>query len=1132
MEPFFPLIERLDTQFWFNSNSVKVSLVAPASCEIQVVNIPDSKNKIFSLREIGLRVGKYPYTLSSNYFLSTGFLISTFNNFFKELCQNFPNALSFSFGVSISHNNTFFTYDLSPLTLLQNLESLTIKISGSIRALDSFNWNSLRSIRKLQSCTILPNHLAHSLDFSSYYVAIQTNPALKELPVTCLALRGVKLESENKEYSDQWIEELIEKGETVRELLPNYDALSSMIPDERRPTLTEKALPLCKPHGNFSNMSKISAAGLLNFIRQEMRQVKDIRVEGCTQLWDDIQHQRGVFADDVVDLLILMHGYHSFVPSYLNDGQIKRLIEAKKLSPVMSHFELSRFNQVRFCTLNLLLKSLPNLKSIGLDDCSPSVLSGLHLVADRLKVVTLSLSDFVKEDGQKFFSEFFQSKEIKELHVNVTEDSFPLVESPLFQTLKPSNHKLFFSNKKWHVCYTLPTSFIQLNEPLLVQLAQRDSPADPELELLCQWAKNLQIQQLDLTELSELDPALWQASIEGVVNKFPWISMVNIPIHDSSFFNQSESLVALKQLPLNYLGALSDLDIKMFIQLLKDSSFLEFINSTDALFDFIEKRIPLKDPLLELERTIENNSQMKKLIHRFWPLSRLFKLGPHVTDEHLLASLPNEEVIDASGLIIDFSAMPKISSKALSKFLRCCLKPPLINFTACKAILKEVQEGKVSIDDWVFLECLYYQPFSMILAVHNGMLHLRQEMTDQHCERLINSGKVPSDTKQISLNGMPHLTIKALTSLLESAPTAFFDLEHASADILQNLNTVADRLTKVRLPFAKMAEANLIEPFFNQFADPQKRKRIKFNSTLEEFHRYLTEEMIALFRRSCVNIEFSTNEEIQIIFSAYTVLHVRSQALTKTIQKGLIEHFFNLIERFSKFPASIVLEIHDFNDLLVNLRKGFLESHLKEFNLIQTLDCPLSLESINLFQEEDVAFFRSIKKLKNLKFTLSGNENFDSLFTSLKTSPLLKFLDEEGPIVISSFRDSNKLLAGASPNTRLEALLNILGRFQELFPNYFPLTHVHISNLQHLITDEHLEKLKPKNRWKMTDLFLKGMEKISDKGLLQFLDEVKELKKINLTGCKSLTAAVIPLIREKFPDVLLVLPAGLKKSAT
>lgn len=160
---------------------------------------------------------------------------------------------------------------------------------------------------------------------------------------------------------------------------------------------------------------------------------------------------------------------------------------------------------------------------------------------------------------------------------------------------------------------------------------------------------------------------------------------------------------------------------------------------------------------------------------------------------------------------------------------------------------------------------------------------------------------------------------------------------------------------------------------------------------------------------------------------------------------------------------------------------------------------------------------KNLSNLKDIKLITDPGQEFETTFNDFKTSPLLKYFQRlDVSIGIERFGLEESL--PEDPVLGLETFIKRVQAYQRLLPSAHPVMAFLPDELLAHVTDEHLLSLKPK-KFRPIGLSFSKMSKITNEGLLKFLEGASDLKNLSLEGCFLINEETINYLHKKYPGV-------------
>lgn len=409
-------------------------------------------------------------------------------------------------------------------------------------------------------------------------------------------------------------------------------------------------------------------------------------------------------------------------------------------------------------------------------------------------------------------------------------------------------------------------------------------------------------------------------------------------------------------------------------------------------------------------------------------------------------------------------------------------------------------------------------------------------MTDVHLLDLLKRDKIDLDSETLDLSRGSNLSSQGLSSLFNKMnKLKHLSVGKVSDEIYSNLHLLLNLLPNIsilEIPIAGLFQSrgqyNKLKKLKTLklivYPDDQKNLKTKLGETFQILTKqFPTRDLELNFKESSdqyatysAQLSFSKNRCVINLLNSFSNRNLVPTLLSKYYITG-IKAMTQTLE-----PILDLTYLKSFKRLSNNYDYAWASCN------------PLELISKELSHAKQLTLFvnnellrENFECLEGMNFKIIDLEtdiHFHAFSELILKSSLLEVLKKKRCEVRLKLNGFEGDLKEASQEKKEDVLKNFIEQskhFIELFNYSFnPFTYPSTINVREMIEDRHLLEFKPK-KFQATSLYLNGLSKITDSGLMIFLEGFPSLEEIDITGCASLTPKIIDALKEKYPVTLL-----------
>jgi hypothetical protein len=582
------------------------------------------------------------------------------------------------------------------------------------------------------------------------------------------------------------------------------------------------------------------------------------------------------------------------------------------------------------------------------------------------------------------------------------------------------------------------------------------------------------------------------------------------------------------------------------------------------LWDFFENFTKLSGVLIELDTEHQAKESLRILDETF------FKRISQITSQQTSADSPFQLGflnLEKFSPTLKYFPLAPVDQRGSSH--QSSLNPPIeghlhslksVGQVAQSADSPQKDNSELSIKD--FIRCLKltcekidlfgkkYGQFTSLLTDSQLLDLLQHERIDLSGEEL----KLDERDK-LTLQSLKHL-FKSMTGLkhLQINVTSDFLVDFISQpSILENLPqlSILEFMLSIE-SFGEISRDKFDSFFRGLFANSQHPRTVKFHFPLnvilasKEIGAYF-QLIAARYPNASIEVLFNENFTYNLKFFKtgslleltphphYSPLRIFQGDSENNIFNQKLNNFHPLKQLkglIENLPSSLSLQMSILKNYQTSVRWAnplkWLAHHLPR---IQQVYLPLNQQ----FLEDNPWKFEALDQLKNLQgieLEIGVELSFSDFLRLFPSSSLYHFL-QKNKYAISFKQEGLEQVLGEKSQMRHEEMRDLYleqaKALMGLIPGYHPLTRPFHPYVGKLIDDDHLLELKLGNErmFPRTKLYFTHLTKITDQGLMKFLECFHEISFMDLEGCTTLTQKSINFLIAKYPSIEINLPSHL-----
>lgn len=430
----------------------------------------------------------------------------------------------------------------------------------------------------------------------------------------------------------------------------------------------------------------------------------------------------------------------------------------------------------------------------------------------------------------------------------------------------------------------------------------------------------------------------------------------------------------------------------------------------------------------------------------------------------------------------------------------------------------------ISIDDLIELETLkrfstifssthgdYTQPLKLNLDYsekNNMRINFNSDMkkliTDAHIQRLIEGNNIDPETTYLNLSNFT-LSNKSLALLVKSVPKlerlnlidATITPQTESLDSV--LSALSSEVKQVSLSLPHIYQMDENSQFLSTFGGEEKNLIIQYWQSSHLDNPPRSEDILKYIFKA------SDHLKVKIFWNSLELNFDRGNCTLKLNNTEIDQPQYNDPREFFKIcmPFAPDLEIK-----MRTRNPRSLENLASLFPLTKKIKLIIE-NNVLINYEYLILVFLSLTHLQML--TIDTEED---LGTSLPdfTKSLLQSIPEALNIDIFPKDD-----------TKVETFIANAKNYWKLFPSQYDPFHSKrwTKELRSSLTEEQLLLLKPDTEIGVNSLDLSGMMALTNEGLLNFLENMPKLERLNLEGCKQISDEAFNILLNRYPGIVI-----------